>query len=96
MNTVNLALRLTLLGILLHPIGNWFLQPIFLGTAALGVALPHHLRRPFLWMTLFFLALARVLFNWPMADNHAYLLCYWCLASLEEGDDDEFVGGSGA
>ena len=22
----------------------------------------------------------RVIFNWPMADNHAYLLCYWCLA----------------
>jgi hypothetical protein len=22
----------------------------------------------------------RAVADWPMADNHAYLLCYWCLA----------------
>ncbi|MBI3800620.1 MAG: hypothetical protein HY268_27035 [Deltaproteobacteria bacterium] len=80
MNAVNLALRLTLLEILLRPIGNWFLQPIFLGIAALGVALPRQIRWLPLWIALFVLAALRVLLNWPMADNHAYLLCYWCLA----------------
>jgi len=80
MNPVNLALRLTLLDILLRPIGNWFLQPVFLGVAAIGVALPHQIRQLPLWIILSTLTALRVIFNWPMADNHAYLLCYWCLA----------------
>ena len=80
MNTVNLALRLTLLDILLRPIGNWVLQPLFLGIAAVGVALPGQRRHPPLWTVLSVLTALRVTFNWPMADNHAYLLCYWCLA----------------
>jgi len=80
MNVVNLALRLTLLDILLRPIGNWMLQPLILGLAIIGVALPGQLRRPPLWIALTMLAVLRVGLNWPMADNHAYLLCYWCLA----------------
>jgi len=80
MNAVNLALRLTLLDILLRPIGNWVLQPLFLGIAAVGVALPGQLHRPPLWTVLSVLTALRVIINWPMADNHAYLLCYWCLA----------------
>lgn len=39
MNTVTLALRLTLLDFLLRPVGSWFLQPLLLGLAAIGVAL---------------------------------------------------------
>jgi hypothetical protein len=80
MHTVNLALRLTLLDLLLRPIGDWFLRPAILGLAAFGVALPGQLRRPWLWIVLALLTLLRVLLNWPMADNHAYLLSYWCLA----------------
>ena len=77
MNHVHLALRLTLLAILLRPIGNWFLQPALLGVAAIGVALPGQLRRLPLWIALSALTALRVILNWPMADNHAYLLCYW-------------------
>lgn len=80
MNPVNLALRLTLLDILLRPIGNWFLQPALLGLAAVGVALPGQLRRPPLWIILTLFTAIRLLLGWPMADNHAYLLWYWCLA----------------
>lgn len=80
MNTLNLALRLTLLTLLLRPIGDWFLHPLFLGLAAIGIALPGQLRRPPLWIALTTLTALRVTTNWPMADNHAYLLCYWCLA----------------
>jgi hypothetical protein len=79
-HTVNLALRLTLLDLLLRPIGDWFFRPAILGLAALGVMLPSQLRRPLLWIVLAILTLLRVILNWPMADNHAYLLSYWCLA----------------
>src|SRR5215510_6427632 len=77
---ITLALRLTLLDLLLRPIGDWFFRPIILGLATLGVVLPGQLRRPELWIVLAILTTLRVILNWPMADNHAYLLSYWCLA----------------
>jgi hypothetical protein len=58
-----LALRLTLLDILLRPIGNWFLQPLLLGSAAVGVALPGQLQRPPLWIALTALTALRVTIN---------------------------------
>jgi len=80
MSPMILALRLTLLTLLLRPIGDRLFQPFILGLAALGLLLPDRLRWPPLWIALFLLTALRVLFGWPMADNHAYLLCYWCLA----------------
>ena len=80
MHTVNLALRLTLLDLLLRPIGDWFLRPVILGLATLGIVLPGQLRHPLVWIFLAILTTLRVILNWPMADNHAYLLSYWCLA----------------
>jgi len=80
MHSVNLALRLTLLELLLRPIGDWFFRPIIVGLATLGVVLPGQLRRPVLWIVLAILTTLRVTLHWPMADNHAYLLSYWCLA----------------
>ena len=80
MDVVNLALRLTLLDLLLRPIGDWFFRPAILGLATLGVVLPGQLRRPCLWIVLAILTMLRVVLGWPMADNHAYLLSYWCLA----------------
>lgn len=80
MYTINLTLRLTLLALLLRPIGDWFFRPVILSLAIFGVALPNQLRRPLLWSVLAILTGLRVILSWPMADNHAYLLCYWCLA----------------
>ncbi|HJY83985.1 MAG TPA: hypothetical protein VKK81_23230 [Candidatus Binatia bacterium] len=80
MDSVGLALRLTLLALLLRPIGNWMIRPLILGLAALGVALPGLLRKPWLWFTLAVLTGLRVVLDWQLADNHGYLLCYWCLA----------------
>jgi hypothetical protein len=34
-----------------------------------------------LWLALAALTGTRVVFDWPLADNHAYLLAYWCLAA---------------
>ncbi len=80
MDSVDLALRLTLLALLLHPIGDWSLRPIILGLAASGLLFPGLLRNPWLWGVLAVLTGLRVALDWQLADNHGYLLCYWCLA----------------
>jgi hypothetical protein len=80
MDPVDLALRLTLLDLLLCPVGDWRVRPFVLGLAAAGLLIPTLLRRPSLWLGLAFLTGLRVLIDWPLSDNHAYLLGYWCLA----------------
>jgi hypothetical protein len=74
------ALRLTLLALLLQPVGEWRIRPALLVLAALGLVLPGRIRSPWLWAALATLTGLRVVLDWPMADNHAYLLCWWCLA----------------
>jgi hypothetical protein len=75
-----LALRLTLLALLLQPVGLGWVRPVLLGLAAAGLAIPRLLGEPLLWLAIAALAAARVLLSWPLGDNHAYLLVYWCLA----------------
>ncbi len=77
---VDLALRLTLLDLLLRPVGNEWIRLAILGAAASGLLLPALLRRPELWGALTLLTGIRVILDWPLPDNHAYLLSYWCLA----------------
>jgi hypothetical protein len=76
----DLALRLTLLDLLLRPVGDWSVRPFVLALAAAGLLVPGWLRRPGLWLLLTALTALRVILDWPLADNHAYLLAYWCLA----------------
>lgn len=80
LNGADLALRLTLLELLLRPIGNWTIRPFILSLAIIGLLFPRHIRRPVLWLALAGLTGLRVVLDWPLPDNHAYLLCYWCLA----------------
>jgi len=77
---VNLALRLTLLTLLLRPVGTGFVRLLSLGLAGGGLLLPSQLRRPGLWTALTVVTGLRVALDWSLADNHAYLLCYWCFA----------------
>lgn len=79
-SALDLALRLTLLDLLLHPIGEESIRFAILGLAVAGLLLPGLLKRPALWGILTILTGSRVLFDWPLPDNHAYLLSYWCLA----------------
>ncbi len=79
-DSIDLALRLTLLDLLLRPIGAWAIRPALLVLAGAALLVPGWHRRPALWFTLTALTAARVVFDWPLADNHAYLICYWCLA----------------
>lgn len=76
----DLALRLTLLDLLLRPIGDWWLRPLLLAVAIAGLLIPGWHRQRVLWLSLAGLTALRVLVSWPLADNHAYLLSYWCLA----------------
>jgi hypothetical protein len=80
LDPVDLPLRLTLVALLLRPIGGGLLRPGFLALAVLGLLIPGLLRQWTLWGLLTALAVFRVLEDWPLPDNHAYLLGYWCLA----------------
>ena len=77
----DLALRLTLLDLLLRPIGSWALRPFILALAVIALLRTNWLRHPMLWLSLSALTAVRVIIDWPLADNHAYLLSYWCLAA---------------
>jgi len=95
---IDLALRLTLLDLLLRPVGNWALRPWILGVAAIALLRARWLRQPLLWLALAGLAGARVVLDWPLADNHAYLLAYWCLAvslALTAADTDRALAFNG-
>ena len=48
--------------------------------AAAALLAPRLAARAWLWLALAALAAARIALDWPLSDNHAYLLGYWCLA----------------
>lgn len=79
-DSIDLALRLTLLNLLLRPIGPWAIRPALLGLAGAALLVPGWHRRAPLWFVLAALTAARAVVDWPLADNHAYLISYWCLA----------------
>ena len=80
LDAADLARRLTLADLALRPVGVGWLRPGLLALAVLGLVLPSVSRRPWFWLVLATLAAVRVIWTWPLADNHAYLLAYWCLA----------------
>jgi hypothetical protein len=80
MRPVELSARLTLLALLFTHIGSWHIRPIVLLLAGYGLLAPGAYKSPLLWLSLAGLTGWRVLYDWPFADNHAYLLVYWCLA----------------
>src|ERR1700754_5072931 len=74
------ALRLTAVDLLLRPMGPWGVRPLILALAGLALVLPRVLRSPATWYALAVLVAARIVADWPLPDNHIYLLAYWCLA----------------
>lgn len=82
-----IVLRLTALILLLRPMGPWGVRPFLLGLAGLAVVMPRVLRSPATWYALSILIGLRIVADWPVPDNHIYLLGYWCLAlALALGD----------
>ena len=74
------ALRLTAIALLLRPMGPWYIRPLILAAAVLALVRPRALHSTWLWGTIALATAIRIAEDWPMADNHIYLLCYWTLA----------------
>lgn len=77
---LDIPLRLTLIDLLLRPMGNFAVRAPILCIAALGLIHPGSLRAPITWLALTILIGLRLIDYWPLSDNHIYLLGYWCLA----------------
>ena len=77
---LEIPLRLTAIALLLRPMGPWFVRPLILAAAALVLVFPRALRTPAVWAALSALVAVRIADDWPLADNHIYLLAYWALA----------------
>jgi hypothetical protein len=60
--------------------GPWFVRPAVLAAAAVVLISPRALRTPAMWAAIAALVGTRIADNWPLADNHIYLLAYWTLA----------------
>jgi len=83
------ALRLTAIALLLRPMGPWFVRPGILGLAAVVLISPRLLRTPGVWAALAALVTLRIADDWPLADNHIYLIAYWTLTiALSLRSDD--------
>jgi len=88
----DIVLRLTALVLLLRPMGPWGVRPVILGAAALAIMVPRVLKTPATWYVISALVAVRIVTDWPLPDNHIYLLAYWCLAvALALGRDDGAV-----
>jgi hypothetical protein len=74
------ALRLTAIALLLRPMGPWFVSPVILAAAVLVLISPRLLRNPYVWGGVAMMTALRIADDWPLADNHIYLLAYWILA----------------
>ena len=76
----DIALRLTALALLLRPMGPWFVRPALLALPVLMILSPALLRSALAWGAIAILVAVRIADDWPLADNHIYLLGYWALA----------------
>ena len=59
--------------------GPWFVRAPLLLLSILGLITGTWLRAPALWLALAALVAVRLVIEWPLPDNHIYLLAYWCL-----------------
>jgi hypothetical protein len=92
-----IVLRLTAIILLMRPMGPWGVRPLILGLAGLALAMPRVLRAPATWYVLAALVAVRIIVDWPLPDNHVYLLAYWCLAvalALGAQDGASVIGRS--
>lgn len=74
------AALLTLPLLLLHTEKLWYVKVPVLGLALAALVLPAARRSPVVWFTITCFLAAGLVDNWQAADNHKYLMTYWCLA----------------
>ena len=75
-----LALRLTAITLLLRPMGPWGVRPLILILAGALLLFPRVLQSQLAWLALAVLVAVRIAADWPLPDNHVFLLAYWCAA----------------
>src|SRR5262249_53882591 len=75
-----LPLRITLVLLLIRPPEDPFVRAAIWLVAGAGLIVPALVTRAWLWGGLTALMVARLAREFPLADNHLYLLAYWCLA----------------
>ena len=76
----DIALCLTAIALLLRPMGPWFVRPAILAVAVLMIVSPAMLRSALAWSAIAAMVAVRIADDWPLADNHIYLLGYWVFA----------------
>jgi hypothetical protein len=74
------VLTLTAIVLLLRPLDLWWVAPVVIAAACLSLLSPAVRRAPITWILIAALIGVRIAAVWPLADNHIYLLAYWCLA----------------
>jgi hypothetical protein len=79
-DAVLLSAQLACATLLLAPVGSGLIRAGALALALLGLLLPAAALAAPLWVALAALTALRVLLDWPMSDNHGYLLSIWCVA----------------
>lgn len=72
-------LRLTLVLLLLRPPVAGALRGLTWSLAGAAIAYPPLARSRLFWLCLCAAVVARLAMEWPLSDNHIYLLAYWCL-----------------
>ena len=77
---MRLSLQLTALTLLMRPMGPWPIRVAILSLAAVALLSSPVLLSPRTWLLFAALVATRIALDWPLADNHIYLLAYWCLA----------------
>ena len=76
----SLVLLLTLVLVLLRFSGPWPLRIAVTALAVSGLVRPRWQSSSWLWLAFAALLGVRLVVDWPLPDNHVYLLAYWCLA----------------
>lgn len=74
------VLTLTALLVLLKAPGPWYVRTPIVGFCALALVVPAAREAAVTWFALALLVAASIVADWPLLDNHIYLLAYWCLA----------------
>lgn len=76
----NWTTRLTLLYLLLKSFSDWWVRFPITTVAILGLLVPGWHRKPWIWWILCVPVAAVPIHGWSHADNHFWLLFYWCLS----------------
>lgn len=74
----DLGLAATMACLLFAPVGAPNIRPLGLMLLGAMILYPALRRHSGIWIALTLIAAWRVISNWPVTDNHAYLLAYWC------------------